>query len=381
MQLNSDMSNNKLIIAAAGSGKTTHIIRAALRIKNENVLITTYTEANEAAIKKKIIKIKGYVPRNIIIQTWFSFLLQHGVRPYQSAVNDDLHESKIGFHLTDRPSGTYMTAAGQVRCYGEGDFLKCYFTRDLKIHSDKISKFIVQCNNKTSGEVVARISRIYQHIFIDEVQDLAGWDLEILKLLFSAPSDILMVGDPRQVTYLTHHPIKYKKYKDGKIKDFIETECKKSNCEIDNTSLNRSHRNNEKICEFSSKLFPEHTICAPCECNKCRDTITEHQGIFLVKEEDVDNYCRKYRTVTKLRYQKSEYPDFNFGNSKGLSFDRVLIYPTEKIRNYLMNGVLDNLLTIRSKFYVALTRAKYSVGIVFNHGELETHENIEKYIV
>jgi ATP-dependent DNA helicase UvrD/PcrA len=79
------------MIAAAGSGKTTFLVKEALGVEDKNVLITTYTEANEAEIKKNIIEeTKGYVPKNITIQTWFSFLLQHGVRPYQSAMNEEL---------------------------------------------------------------------------------------------------------------------------------------------------------------------------------------------------------------------------------------------------------------------------------------------------
>jgi DNA helicase-2/ATP-dependent DNA helicase PcrA len=44
--------------------------------------------------------------------------------------------------------------------------------------------------------------------------------------------------------------------------------------------------------------------------------------------------------------------------------DRVLIYPTEKIKTYLITGDLKDIDTVRAKFYVALTRARYSVGIV-----------------
>lgn len=44
--------SNKLIIAAAGSGKTTLLVKEALAQKNGKVLITTYTQANEAEIKK-----------------------------------------------------------------------------------------------------------------------------------------------------------------------------------------------------------------------------------------------------------------------------------------------------------------------------------------
>ena len=50
------MNNNKLIIAAAGSGKTSHLIEEAIKNREKKVLITTYTQANEAEIKKKIIE-------------------------------------------------------------------------------------------------------------------------------------------------------------------------------------------------------------------------------------------------------------------------------------------------------------------------------------
>ena len=39
--------SSKLVIAGAGSGKTTWLIRQALQIKDEKVLITTFTDAND----------------------------------------------------------------------------------------------------------------------------------------------------------------------------------------------------------------------------------------------------------------------------------------------------------------------------------------------
>ena len=49
--------SNKLIVAAAGSGKTTHLVREALKIYDQKVLITTYTEANEREITKKFFEL------------------------------------------------------------------------------------------------------------------------------------------------------------------------------------------------------------------------------------------------------------------------------------------------------------------------------------
>ena len=369
------MNNNKLIIASAGSGKTTHLVKEALKIKDENVLITTYTENNEQEIKKKIIEKRGHIPANITIQTWFSFLLQHGVRPYQDMMCDDLHTENIGFYLSEKQSNLYSK---------EEDILKHYFTRNLenknlKICSDKISKFICKCNEKTEGKVIDRITKIYQHIFVDEVQDLAGWDLEILKLFFDSNIEIILVGDPRQCVYLTNHAPKHKQYKNGKIQSFIEKECKKYNITIDDKILNKSHRNNQAICNFSSKLFPKYPPATPCGCTDCHDPKLKHNGVFLVRKKDIDEYRQKYNPQI-LRERNSQYPEMNYGISKGLEFDRVLIYPTDKIEKWLQNNQQELALETRCKFYVAITRAKYSVAIVYDYKDEEKIDGVEKYV-
>ena len=192
------MAKNKLLLAAAGSGKTSFLVNDARKVKDKRVLITTYTEENAKEIKSKF---RGKVPANITIQTWFSFLLEHGVRPFQDQMHIDLHDVRIGFLLFSGLSGVkYRRKDGTPVYWGENqNFFKYYFTDDYRIYSDKISKFIIKCNEITNGAVIDRISRIYQYIFVDEVQDLAGWDLEILKLLFESSSNVVLAGDPRQL--------------------------------------------------------------------------------------------------------------------------------------------------------------------------------------
>ena len=229
------MKNNKLIISAAGSGKTTYLISKALeQSKSDTVLITTYTEANEAEIKKKILEKRKYIPSNITIQTWFSFLLQHGVRPYQGSLNDILWENDVrGMLLSNGKSakkldrdGKGIKFGGHQQYWREDNFRKHYFTPNWRIYSDKISKFIFRCNKITKGEIISRITQIYSHIYIDEVQDLAGYDLELIKLFFKSTSNILLVGDPRQVTYLTHHSDNIKNIKMERLKIFYKINVK-----------------------------------------------------------------------------------------------------------------------------------------------------------
>ena len=175
--------NNKLVIAAAGSGKTTAIVKEALNIKDKQVLITTYTEYNEEEIRSKIIQLNKYVPSNIKIQTWFSFLIQHGVKPYQGTFNEVMFTQSVrGLDLVNQRSGAKVdkqgkrvVSNGHPLFWGEHEsFIKHYFTGGGRIYSDKLAKFVVNADVTLKGEIIDRIRRIYPHIFIDEVQDLAG---------------------------------------------------------------------------------------------------------------------------------------------------------------------------------------------------------------
>lgn len=381
--------NNKLILSVAGSGKTTYIVRQALAVISDPVLITTYTEANEKEIRKKFYELNGNIPENITIQTWFSFLLQHGVRPYQGG----LFEGKInGMLLVNSTSGVKSkNSRGIAITYKEEeDFDKYYFSPSFKLYSDKLSKFVVRCNEKSKGLLLQRLSRVYRHIFVDEVQDLAGNDLEILKLIFNAKIRTILVGDPRQVTYLTHNERKYAQYKNGKIKQFILDKCNKV-CVVDELILGRSHRNVKEICSFSSKLYPQLTESLPCECKDCRPIQTNHKGIYLIQNAQVEEY-RKLYAPTVLKPQLAVEPDWNYGNCKGLGFERVLIYPTKTIIKYLIDGKLTKKIKNKysgkteekdafdiAKFYVALTRARYSVAIVYDYKDETFIEGVVKW--
>lgn len=358
--MQSKQTNNKLIIAAAGPGKTTFLVEEALKQKEGKVLITTYTQANEAEIRKKIIETNKCIPENITVQTWFSFLLQHGVRPFQGV----LFEKKIkGLILVNSQSGVKgYTKTKQPIYFGEEkEFEKHYFSNALKIYSDKLSKFVFRCNEKSNGNVIDRISRIYSHIFIDEVQDLAGYDLELLKLFFNCSSTTQLVGDPRQGTYSTNSAPKNKQFKKANIVNFFTDQI--GNLTKDDTSLMTNFRCNKPICDLSNKLFPNFQATT-----SGNNVETEHSGVFFIEQKDVENYLQKYQPIqlrdTKRTNVNENYRVMNFGEAKGLSFDRVLIYPTEPFIKWIKDNNAGLAETTRSKLYVAITRARHSVAII-----------------
>jgi DNA helicase-2/ATP-dependent DNA helicase PcrA len=83
----------------------------------------------------------------------------------------------------------------------------------------------------------------------------------------------------------------------------------------------------------------------------------------------LQDYVRKYAPAV-LRYDKRTdthgHYAVNFGNSKGRTFDRVLILPHGRIKEYLRTGKAKAIDGSREKFYVAVTRAKFSVAFLFD---------------
>ena len=79
---NSD-TRKRIIVAGAGTGKTTFLRNISIeRFHNRHVLYLTYTISNANEFKESIVEELGYLPTNITVMTWFSFLLVHGVRPF-----------------------------------------------------------------------------------------------------------------------------------------------------------------------------------------------------------------------------------------------------------------------------------------------------------
>lgn len=96
-------------------------------------------------------------------------------------------------------------------------------------------------------------------------------------------------------------------------------------------------------------------------------TVTDHDGVFALREVDVDAYLRAFNPQP-LRDSIATargvcLPFRNFGKVKGVTFDRVIIYPTRPITMFLTEGK-ELAPKTACGLYVAVTRAKYSVAFV-----------------
>lgn len=347
------LQKSSAVIACAGAGKTTLLVREALENRDQRIAMVTYTNFNADEIRKKFFQLNSGVPRHVEVMTWFSFLLRECARPYQRVKYPDHRIESIHF-----------VKSRSVKGIPESDTRRHYFSGGSFIYSDKIAKFVVACELLSSGAVTRRLSEIYTHIYIDEFQDLAGWDLDVVELLLRSRIGITLVGDPRQHTYSTNPGPKNSPFLGVNVVKLLRRWEKQGLCSL--RLLEFSYRCNEMICEFANRLWPE---MAPMQSR--REQADEHSGVVLVSQALVNDYIERFRPQV-LRYDRRA-PCFgqralNFGAAKGLEFKRVLIVPTARIRNYLRTGEVGHLDAdgLREKLYVAVTRASDSVAFVYD---------------
>jgi DNA helicase-2/ATP-dependent DNA helicase PcrA len=343
--------NNRVVIASAGSGKTTFLVKAALAHPQKRIAVLTYTNNNVREIKKKFCEQCGCIPEKVDVMTWFSFLLRECTRPYQRSVYSERRVRTIAF-----PDGRSAPYAGH------DNTKRYYFRNDDEIYSDKVSRFVIDCETLSRGLMTERLADIYDALYIDEIQDLAGWDLDVLELLLRSSMNLLLVGDPRQCTYTTNNAAKHSRYRGKGFLDLAAQWEKAGLCAVEH--LSRSYRCNGPICAFADRLWPEMAATESLNTGT-----TGHDGLFLVSETNVSTYLKRFKPDV-LRYSRSTANThgcdaLNFGDSKGLEFTRVLILPHGPIKKYLRSGDLKDVEKSLEKLYVAVTRAKHSVGFVY----------------
>lgn len=349
-------SKNLIKCSAAGSGKTWGICHDALELAKEStskkILITTFTNKGIETIENELKKQNyGVLHNKIIIRSWYQFLLHELIRPYQTFLTD----------INEIKSFDFSNLYGRTN-YGKTGTKIRYVNSKGDVKANYASEMVIQLEKLSAGRALNRLSIIYSHIFIDEIQDMAGYDLSIIDMLLDSPISTICVGDNKQATYKTHNTQKRKKHSGSNIWLHF--------CDIKDKNLVKiednlcSRRFNEKICKFANAIFPNQNNITTCMCEK-----TEHDGVFLICPEDVEIYYNYYKPVV-LKYDKStctqNYPSLNFGQCKGMTFERVLIYPNKTLLKFINGEKLSS----PSKYYVAVTRPKYSIAIVVENAQV-----------
>jgi DNA helicase-2/ATP-dependent DNA helicase PcrA len=347
-------SANRIILACAGSGKTTTIVDDACTDSSRKAALITYTINGADELVKIACERHRAVPSHTVISTWYAFLLRHFIRPYQTQI----YKPRVSRLLFVRGQTARFAKASNIGQH--------YFSGPGMIYLDKVSKFACEIIQQTGGQPIRRFEQIFGRLFIDETQDLSGYDLELVEHLLKSESEITLVGDNRQATYTTNDSGKNKKYTRSNIVDkFKEWEAAKL-CSIEYQTGSR--RCVQQICDFADLLFPKTQ-----KTQSLNGRITGHDGIFAVEKRHVSNYCAKF-DPQPLRYNRTYTGiagrPINFGAAKGMTFERTLIYPHGPLRKYLETGKLADAGKELPKLYVAVTRARQSTAFVVEDGAM-----------
>ena len=202
---------NIIKISAAGSGKTYDICNDALNVVtggDKKALIVTYTNRGKNAVESEIRnQNKGVLHPQIAIKTWYRFLLSDAIKPYQRCITD-------GGSFNAIKGIDYSRTYGAVNYQRKGTRAR-YLTNAGNVLSNQASELACLLDKKSNGRIIRRLSEIYSNIYFDEVQDLAGYDIDLLKLLLDSNISVICCGDNKQATFSTHNA-KKNKYQTGK---------------------------------------------------------------------------------------------------------------------------------------------------------------------
>ena len=339
-------------IAVAGSGKTTEISRRISQLPYNSVsLATTFTTTAQYEIKSRINV--GSNPGHETVG-WFSFLLHHFVRPYIPALYPEVD-----------PSGLCFVEAESKIPRDRGGW-KYYFNDLHQPYSARLSLLAKQIVAKVGAAPFDRLSQIYSHIYIDEVQDLRGNDLEILEGVMRSKLNVFITGDPRQSVIATSKSDRlHVKYRGAQLIGWFQEQSAKGNCALGFKT--ETHRFNGDIAKFSDLIHDQSLGFAKTTSGVER--ASDHEGVFLIDVKDLDDYCSQFENTPSILWsRKSEkiLPStevLTFGKAKGLTRERTVVIATKPIISWMQDGVSLKPESAAG-FYVAATRAKSSVALV-----------------
>lgn len=328
-----------VVFAVAGSGKTRKIVNRLE--KGGRCLVLTYTENNHADIRRRVIERFGCVPETVTIQTYFSFLNRFCYRPLLFMA---LRSQGVSFK---------MPPSFSARLPLNND--KRYLDPGRRVYHCRMAKLL-----DVKGciqELVSRIERYFDVVCVDEVQDFAGHDFNLLIQLSHAKVDMLLAGDFYQHTYDTS--------RDGTVNRNLHADYTKYRLRfeeagfyVDVTSLVNSHRCSKDVCDFIK--FKLGIDIASAAGHRTQVTLVDSAA-------EADRLYSSRETV-KLFYQQHELygcHSNNWGGAKGLDhFHDVCVVLNKKSWIACQSGAMLWASPItKNKLYVACSRARGNLYI------------------
>lgn len=331
--------DKSVVFAVAGSGKTTKIVQQL--DEKRRYLLITYTDANRDNLRRKILERFGHFPTKIKLLSYFKFLHSFCYRPFlrseknTSGLLFTLPPAKDRFPLTD--DRRYMSAS-------------------RRLYSNRLAKFVEQTG--TVPPVIERLEKYFDAVYVDEVQDFAGHDFNLLLKLVPAKVEFLFVGDFHQHTYDTS--------RDGSINKSLHDDYKTyrgrfktAGMRVDLESLKSSRRCSKNVCDF----ITEKIGIAIDSTGERISTVRFEDDQRAVEAIHADNATVKL--FYKEHYKYGCYSE-NWGASKGLDhFNDVCVVLSAPNVKAWKSGTLSAINPeTKNKLYVACSRARGDLTFV-----------------
>lgn len=334
--------DRKLVLAVAGSGKTRSIIdKLSLEKKS---LIITYTHNNYNNLHERVFEKFGEIPKNISIYTYFTFLYTFCYLPciYYRVGSRSINYNNE--HLTFARKGVTTSNLQYYQDYN-GSLLG--------------NRLALLVSRFAHAEVLERIERLYDMIIIDEVQDFAAHDFNLINSFSKCGiKEILYVGDYYQHTYDTSRDGNtqrslfesgYDAYKNAFNSEFV----------VDDISLSASYRCTKTVCDYVTKNLG---INITSKNNK-------DSRVRIVDSVDEIKCLMKNDNIPKLFYKSHmdyKCASINWGASKGVDkFQDICVVLNPTTWPMVRSGNFSRInKSTKNKLYVAITRAKGSVYFI-----------------
>jgi len=326
--------DKKVILAVAGSGKTSLIVGALSPARR--TLILTYTDNNIRNLRRKILEKFGCMPSNMLLMSYFSFLHSFCFKPF--------------LWRKYRTSGINWAVPPRKTLLIKRTEPAFYIDADGRLYHNRISKLFDA--EDVLQLICDRPEKYFDCLFIDEVQDLGGHDFNFLGALAVAKVEALFVGDFYQHTFDTS--------RDGNVNKNLHAHYEKykerlraMGLSVDETTLKKSYRCSPSVCAFVSDRLGIHM-----ESHQDKDTV-----VCLIDDRvEAQKVLGCCKTV-KLFYQKHRrYGCYsrNWGDSKGEDqyYDVCVVLNKETCRKFRQGDLVGLRPQTKNKLYVACARAK-----------------------
>ena len=350
-----------MLLAVAGGRKTQRIVESIGALPaNANALCIGFTLNCQDELRGRLRE--HNVAATTKVLGWYSFLYNYFVKPYLPSLSGiyDAANPVQGIHF--QPVLKDFKAFGRRR----------YFTTNNLARTCTLSELVRKILDVSGIDPISRLADLHDFLYVDEVQDLTGSDLEILERCAKAGVNLRLVGDPRQAVLSTNRGNRKNQNEAGiGIRNWGLRLQLQNNMTLSEDT--QAWRYGTEIAQLADRILPRHFNFPPTASRRFSPHAI-NEGTHTLLSHQVLDYLDQHPEAIELRWDKTTpvadpTRALNFVASKGLTLPRTIIYVPKSVQTFLLNSAwvtggepLSDLTA--SKFYVAITRAEYSLALV-----------------